>query len=163
MAAVEGTGHASAFSETRAAGGGPALLFTNVKGADFPLVTNLFGTPRRAELAFGQRPLAFIKRLVHLAETMLPPTPAKLWDARDVALAAAKIGTKQRREGPVTDVVTRDVRLDRHTPEWDAWRWAKLEETPDLIVPFKRPVYLEVAERFRRWTEPVLPGRVPQG
>jgi putative (di)nucleoside polyphosphate hydrolase len=56
-----------------------------------------------------------------------------------------------------------DVRLDRHTPEFDAWRWAKLEETPDLIVPFKRPVYLEVAERFRRWTEPVLPGRVPQG
>lgn len=56
-----------------------------------------------------------------------------------------------------------DVRLDRHTPEFDAWRWAKLEETPDLIVPFKRPVYLEVAERFRPWTEPVLPGRVPQG
>ena len=26
------------------AAGGPALLFTNVKGADFPLVTNLFGT-----------------------------------------------------------------------------------------------------------------------
>ena len=56
-----------------------------------------------------------------------------------------------------------DVRLDRHTPEFDAWRWAPLEETPDLIVPFKRPVYLEVATRFRRWTEPVLPGRVPQG
>lgn len=56
-----------------------------------------------------------------------------------------------------------DVRLDRHTPEFDAWRWAKLDETPDLIVPFKRPVYLEVAERFRPWTEPVLPGRVPQG
>src|SRR3989338_8400998 len=60
--------------------GGPALLFTNVKGAAFPLVTNLFGTARRAELAFGPRPLQFIKRLVHLAETILPPTPAKLWD-----------------------------------------------------------------------------------
>ena len=35
------------------AAGGPALLFTNVKGAAFPLVTNLFGTARRAELAFG--------------------------------------------------------------------------------------------------------------
>src|SRR6185369_486961 len=66
------------------AAGGPALLFTNVKGADFPLVTNLFGSARRAELAFGKRPLDFIKRVVHLAETMLPPTPAKLWDARDV-------------------------------------------------------------------------------
>ena len=66
------------------AAGGPALLFPNVKGADFPLVTNLFGTPRRAELAFGTRPLEFIQRLVHLAETLLPPTPAKLWGARDL-------------------------------------------------------------------------------
>ncbi len=45
-----------------------------------------------------------------------------------------------------------DVRLDRHTPEFDAWRWAHLEETPDLIVPFKRPVYEEVARRFALWT-----------
>ncbi len=102
------------------AGGGPALLFTNVKGAAFPLVTNLFGTPKRAELAFGQRPLAFIKRLVHLAETMLPPTPAKLWDARDIGLAAMKVGTKRRSDGPVTQVVTRDVRLDR-LPALTCW------------------------------------------
>lgn len=49
-----------------------------------------------------------------------------------------------------------DVRLDRHTPEFDAWRWARLEETPGLIVPFKRPVYEAVAERFVPWTEPVV-------
>jgi UbiD family decarboxylase len=49
------------------AAGGPALLFTNVKGADFRLVTNLFGTARRAEQAFGERPLRLIRRLVHLA------------------------------------------------------------------------------------------------
>ncbi len=102
------------------AGGGPALLFTNVKGAGFPLVTNLFGTARRAELAFGARPLAFIKRLVHLAETILPPTPAKLWDARDIAAAGARVGLKRRASGPVTDVVTRDVRLDR-LPALTCW------------------------------------------
>ena len=95
------------------AAGGPALLFTNVKGADFPLVTNLFGTARRAELAFGTRPLAFIKRLVHLAETMLPPTPAKLWGARDVALDLLKVGTKRIAAGPVREIVTKEVRLDR--------------------------------------------------
>ena len=38
------------------AAGGPALLFTNVRGADFPLVTNLFGTAHRSEIAFGRRP-----------------------------------------------------------------------------------------------------------
>ncbi len=59
------------------AGGGPALLFTNVKGSDFRLVTNLFGTARRAEMAFGDRPLRLIRRLVELVETIMPPTPAK--------------------------------------------------------------------------------------
>src|SRR6478609_4479428 len=38
------------------AAGGPALLFTHVRDRDFPLVTNLFGTRARAELAFGRRP-----------------------------------------------------------------------------------------------------------
>jgi len=95
------------------AAGGPALLFTNIKGAAFPLATNLFGTPRRAELAFGKRPLDFIKRVVHLAETLLPPTPAKLWGARDVGLELLKVGTRRLATGPIRDVVTADVRLDQ--------------------------------------------------
>ncbi len=95
------------------AANGPALLFTNIMGADFPLVTNLFGTARRAELAFGTRPLEFIKRVVHLAETLLPPTPAKLWGARDVGLDLLKVGTRRLAAGPVREVVTSDVRLDR--------------------------------------------------
>ena len=95
------------------AAGGPALLFRNVKGADFPLVTNLFGTARRAQLAFGQRPLDFIKRLVHLAETVLPPTPAKLWGARDLGLDLLKVGMRRVATGPVREVVTSDVRIDR--------------------------------------------------
>ncbi len=95
------------------AAGGPALLFTNVKGADFPLVTNLFGTARRAEMAFGTRPQRLIRRLVHLAETLMPPTPAKIWGARDLAREALRIGSSRRRSGPVTEVVTSDIRLDR--------------------------------------------------
>jgi UbiD family decarboxylase len=95
------------------AAGGPALLFTRVKGADLPLVTNLFGTARRAEIAFGRRPGRLIRRLVHLAETLLPPTPGKLWGARDVAFEARRIGLRIRASGPVTEVVTEDVRLDR--------------------------------------------------
>ncbi|NQW03156.1 MAG: UbiD family decarboxylase [Acidobacteria bacterium] len=102
------------------AGGGPALLFTNVKGAAFPLVTNLFGTSRRAEMAFGPRPLHFIKRLVQLAETLLPPTPAKLWEARDIAGQALRVGVRRKSSGPVTEVVTRDVRLD-HLPALTCW------------------------------------------
>lgn len=36
-----------------------------------------------------------------------------------------------------------DLEADDHQ-EFDDWRWAHLEETPDLIVPFKRDVYREV-------------------
>jgi UbiD family decarboxylase len=95
------------------AAGGPALLFTKVRGAEVPLVTNLFGTARRAELAFGRRPLRIVERLARLAETLLPPTPSKLWGARDLAREALRIGMKRRGRGPVTEVVTHDVRLDR--------------------------------------------------
>ena len=102
------------------AAGGPALVFRNVQGADYPLVTNLFGTARRAELAFGERPLQLIKRLVQLVETLMPPTPAKLWAARDVGLDLLRVGLKHGRRGPVTDVVTDDVRLDR-LPAMTTW------------------------------------------
>jgi UbiD family decarboxylase len=98
------------------AAGGPALLFTNVRDRDFPLVTNLFGTARRAEMAFGTRPLKLIRRLVHLAETLMPPTPAKLWGARDIGREALRIGSSRKSMGPVGEVVTSnlsDVRLDR--------------------------------------------------
>jgi 3-polyprenyl-4-hydroxybenzoate decarboxylase len=94
------------------AAGGPAVRFTNVRGKAFPLVTNLFGTPRRAELAFGARPLRLIKRIVELAETLLPPTPAKLWGARDVGREALRIGLKRGVRGPVLDVV--------ESPAWTA-------------------------------------------
>ncbi|HYN03864.1 MAG TPA: UbiD family decarboxylase, partial [Vicinamibacteria bacterium] len=102
------------------AAGGPALLFTRVRGTDLPLATNLFGTSRRAQLAFGSRPERLVKRLVHLAETLMPPTAAKLWGARDVAREALRIGLAKRGRGPVTEVVTDDVRLDR-LPALTCW------------------------------------------
>ena len=97
------------------AAGGPALLFRNVEGADFPLVTNLFGTARRAELAFGTRPLELIRRLVDFAQHALPPTPGKLWSYRDLGGALLNVGMKTVVRAPVTEVVKHgaDVRLDR--------------------------------------------------
>ena len=102
------------------AAGGPALLFTNVIGAKFPLVTNLFGTQRRAQLAFGTRPQRLIRRLVDLVENILPPTPAKLWGARDLGFELLKVGVRKGRSGPVMEVVTDDVRLDT-LPAMTTW------------------------------------------
>lgn len=43
-----------------------------------------------------------------------------------------------------------DIRLDTHSPEFTDWRWAPLESTPALVIPFKRAAYEEVARRFKR-------------
>ncbi len=92
---------------------GPALLFNNARGSEFPVVTNLFGTRRRSELAFGTRPRDMIERVVELAHTLLPPTFDKLWGARDVLGALLRVGTRTRMSGPILDVVTDDVDLGR--------------------------------------------------
>jgi putative (di)nucleoside polyphosphate hydrolase len=40
-----------------------------------------------------------------------------------------------------------DLEADDH-PEFRAWRWVALSDLPQLIVPFKRDLYLVVAEAF---------------
>jgi putative (di)nucleoside polyphosphate hydrolase len=39
-------------------------------------------------------------------------------------------------------------------PEFEAWRWASLETLPDLIIPFKRPVYEAVVAAFKDLARP---------
>ncbi|MCY3735553.1 MAG: UbiD family decarboxylase [Gemmatimonadaceae bacterium] len=85
------------------AAGGPALMFRNVEGADFPCVTNLFGTPRRVELAFGPRPGRFLRELVSLAQDLPDLSPSKLWSRRGLAREALRVGLKSVRSGPVAE------------------------------------------------------------
>jgi len=92
---------------------GKALFFTNVKGSEFPVVTNLFGTVRRIELAFGPRPLDFVKRAVEMAETILPPKLGKLWEFRDMALAGLKLGTRKTGRPAATERRQDVVDLER--------------------------------------------------
>lgn len=93
------------------AAGGPALLFTRVEGSALPLATNLFGTARRAELAFGARPRRLIERLVEFVETSMPPSPGGLWRARDLVGALLRIGARKRGGGAVREVIE-EPRLD---------------------------------------------------
>ncbi len=93
--------------------GGKALLFSNIKGSDFPVVTNLFGTNKRIDLAFGKKPLEFVKRAVHAAEELLPPKLGKLWEYRDLALSAARLGTRSIRNAPVLESRQSTVDLEK--------------------------------------------------
>ena len=86
------------------AAGGPALLFKNVLGSGFPLVTNLFGTPKRAEMAFGGNAARFVRRAVDVVQHALPPTLGKAWAARDLVISGLKVGLRRSTSGPVTEV-----------------------------------------------------------
>jgi putative (di)nucleoside polyphosphate hydrolase len=35
--------------------------------------------------------------------------------------------------------------------EFSAWRWQELKDLPDLVVPFKRPVYERVVQEFAKF------------
>lgn len=48
-----------------------------------------------------------------------------------------------------------EVNLDLHSPEFDAWRWAELDETPGLVVPFKAETYARVVDAFRPFARKV--------
>jgi putative (di)nucleoside polyphosphate hydrolase len=46
-----------------------------------------------------------------------------------------------------------EIDIDRpagglHTPEFREWRWERWEALPDLVVPFKRPVYEKIVGLF---------------
>ncbi len=41
-----------------------------------------------------------------------------------------------------------------HHPEFDAWRWERLERLPKLVVPFKRAVYEKVVALFAPLAKP---------
>jgi UbiD family decarboxylase len=101
--------------------GGPALLFKRVKGSRYPVVTNLFGTQRRIELAFGPKPEALVRELVNVAESLLPPKPAELWKHRSLGLDVLKLGTRNTTRSPVTQVRDQPARLDE-LPVLTTWQ-----------------------------------------
>jgi UbiD family decarboxylase len=87
------------------AAGGPALLFRRVRGCDFPLVTNLFGTARRVERAFGREPERVLAEVARLPHELVPPTLGKVWRKRGLFTRLARVGARTRSRGPITEVV----------------------------------------------------------
>ena len=101
--------------------GGPALLFKRVKGSRFPVVTNLFGTRRRIDLAFGPKPEAIVRELVQVAESLLPPRAAELWKHRSLGREILRLGTRNTSRSPVTQVRDQPARLDE-LPVLTTWQ-----------------------------------------
>ena len=99
---------------------GPALFFRNVKGASFPLVTNLFGSRKRIELAFGGRAQALVREAARLPRELLPPTPAKLWAKRGLFWQLGKVGLKRGARSRLFEVVQTPPKLSQ-LPALQTW------------------------------------------
>jgi putative (di)nucleoside polyphosphate hydrolase len=42
-----------------------------------------------------------------------------------------------------------DIDLETDHPEFDAWTWIRPEQLPEMIVPFKRQLYIDILAEFR--------------
>jgi UbiD family decarboxylase len=113
------------------AANGPALLFTNVIGKAFPVATNLFGTRKRVELAFGRDPMGFVDAIAKLPETLLPPTAGNLWKQRHVLGKLAKIGFRKKAHAPVLRFKLNQPDLTA-LPALTSW---KMDGGPFLTLP----------------------------
>jgi putative (di)nucleoside polyphosphate hydrolase len=47
-----------------------------------------------------------------------------------------------------------DIDIATQHPEFDAWKWVAPGDLPNLIVPFKRTIYLAILDEFREYLAP---------
>ncbi len=101
---------------------GPALFFKNVKGSKFPVVTNLFGTRKRVDLAVGSKPEKIVQRAVSTLHQLVPPKAKVLWQERAWLLDLAKGGLRNvsSRKAPVLEVTEKNFNL-RNLPVLTSW------------------------------------------
>ena len=121
------------------AANGPALLFTHPTRGDFPVVTNLFGTTKRVEMAFGSRPRELVQSVAALPNTLMPPSLGALWRERRVLGSLARVGLRRGSSGPVREARMSPVDLTR-LPALTTW---SEDGGPFLTLPL---VYTEHPE-----------------
>ncbi len=95
--------------------GGPALLFTNVKGSSMPVLINQFGSERRMAMGLGGTNLDEIAaRIANIAEMQPPQGMVQKVKALGTLRELASLGTKTVKTGPCQEVVLTgdDVNLD---------------------------------------------------
>ncbi len=99
---------------------GPALLFENVAGSPYRVVTNLFGTRQRTRLAFGGDPAGLGERVFRLSRTLMPPSIRGIVKLRRDLLALSKARLRRVVRGPVLETVSHSPDL-RRLPVLTCW------------------------------------------
>ncbi len=99
--------------------GGPAILFEKPKGHSFPVLANLFGTPRRVALGMGQESVSALREVGKLLAYLKEPEPPKglkdAWDKLPVLKQVLNMSPKVVSSAPCQEVVWEgnDVDLSR--------------------------------------------------
>ena len=113
--------------------GGPALLFTNVKGSKFPVLTNQFGTHRRMAMALDANHLNDVGERVRRLVDLSPPGSSigeKIGAVKRLA-PLANASPRVVRVGGCHDVVDREPDL-RKLPILTTW---PLDAGPFITLP----------------------------
>lgn len=93
--------------------GGPALLFTNVKGSDLPVLINQFGSERRMAMGLGGESLDEIAgRISEIAEMQPPQGLMDKVKALGKLKELASLGTRSVKSGPCQEVVLQGSEVD---------------------------------------------------
>ncbi|EOX4192586.1 4-hydroxy-3-polyprenylbenzoate decarboxylase [Vibrio cholerae] len=111
---------------------GPALLFENPLGYDFPVLTNLFGTPERVAMGMGRQQVQELrdvgKWLAYLKEPEPPRGLKELIEKLPVFKQVLNMPVKRLRRAPCQEIVWQgdEVDLDK-IPVMSCW--------PDDVAP----------------------------
>jgi 4-hydroxy-3-polyprenylbenzoate decarboxylase len=113
--------------------GGPALLFSRVRGSQFPVLTNAFGTERRMALALGAKSLADVEaRLRATIDLAVPSTfGAKVTRLAELAAIGISLRPQHISDAPVQQVVMDPPDL-RALPVLTTW---PLDGGPFITLP----------------------------
>ena len=85
--------------------GGPALLFERPRGAEFPLLMNLFGTMDRVTSALGREPGEIAEELLATVARINPPSLTGIWESRHTIKKGLLTQPRSVSTGPVQEVI----------------------------------------------------------
>ena len=120
--------------------GGPALLFTNVKGSRFDVLTNQFGTQRRMARAFDANHLDEVAARLRAMLDIAPPSGASIGE---------KLGA-MRQLAPLANAIPKTVRKGSPSGRGDPQARLARASGPDDVAARRRPVRHASARHHQR-------------
>ncbi len=95
---------------------GPALLFENPKDSDIPVLTNLFGTPKRVAMGMGQDSVSALRDVGKLLAYLKEPEPPKgmkdAWEKIPVFKQVLNMAPKIVKKAPCQEIVLEGDQVD---------------------------------------------------